>query len=160
MTTTRRQAAHDTGEDIWTRVARAGEDGLLKQDAIGHHTPGQFERGKAWIKDSKCKSEKRAWVYHHGAYVVTLDPDKCSLYASDRLRSLYRQAVRIYECSLAVLPADAQQLPTVRLLSAQCQSIITAMAVLEAAGFSPVDAAKAPEAAAPTARRSRKAAAQ
>ncbi|WP_327075642.1 hypothetical protein OG196_43905 (plasmid) [Kitasatospora purpeofusca] len=143
MTTTRRQAAHDTGEDIWTRVAKAGEDGLLKQKAIGHNTQGQFERGKAWIKDTKCKSEKKAWVYHHGAYTVTLDPDKCTLYASDRLRSLYKQAVRIYDCSLAVLPPEAQKLPTVRLLTVQCQSIIAAMDVLEASGFSPETAVKA-----------------
>ncbi|MGY0060616.1 hypothetical protein ACWY4P_29435 [Streptomyces sp. LZ34] len=87
MATRRRQAAHDSGEDIWNRVEKAGEAGLLTEQATGRNTRGQFERGKAWIKENKCKSEKKGWVYHHGVYTITVDPYKCTLYATDRLRS-------------------------------------------------------------------------
>lgn len=160
MATRRRQAAHDSGEDIWNRVEKAGESGLLTEKAMGRNTRGQFERGKAWIKDNKCKSEKKGWVYHHGAYTITVDPYKCTLYATDRLRSLYRQAQRIYNCSIVILPAEAQELPTVRLLRTECENIFAAMALLEAAGFSPQAAVKTAEARPKTvgaSRRSRKA---
>ncbi|MFE2595778.1 hypothetical protein ACFXCZ_04620 [Streptomyces sp. NPDC059396] len=132
----RRQAAHDSGEDIWNRVTKAGEAGLSTERAMGRNTRGQFERGKGWIKDKKCKAEKRGWVYHHGTYIVTVDPDKCTMYATERLRSLYKQAERIYNCSILPLPPEAQKLPTVRLLRSQCESIFASMSVLESAGFS------------------------
>ena len=150
MTTTRRQAAHESGEDIWERVARAGEDGLEKEQAIGRNTQGQFERGKSWIRDAKCAAERKSFVRYHGHYTVTLDPDKCTAYAAERMQSLYRQAVRIYKCSLAELPPDAQELLTVTLLTKQLQSIFDAMDILKAAGFSPATAAKTATAAAAT----------
>ncbi|MFE4535659.1 hypothetical protein ACFRKB_11325 [Streptomyces scopuliridis] len=142
MATRRRQAAHDSGEDLWNRVEAAGEPGLATDEAMGSNTRGQFEYGKGWIKDKKCKAEKKCWVYHHGMYSVTVDPDKSTMYASERMRSLYRQARRIYDCSIAPLPPAAQKLPTVKLLRSQCESIFAAMSVLEAAGFSAETAVK------------------
>lgn len=141
MATTRRQAAHDSGEDIWNRVAAAGESGLSTDKAMGRNTRGQFERGKGWIRDKKCKADKKCFVRYRSRYAVTVDPDKCTMYASERLRSLYRQAQRIYKCSIEPLPPTAQALPTVRLLRSQLDSIFAAMSVLEAAGFSPDTAA-------------------
>ncbi|MER7793578.1 hypothetical protein [Streptomyces sp. NPDC097640] len=160
MATRRRQAAHDSGEDIWNRVEKAGEAGLLTEQAMGRNTRGQFERGKAWIKDYKCKSEKKGWTYHHGTYTVTVDHHKCTLYATERLQSLHQQAQRIYNCSIVILPPEEQELPTVRLLRGVCENIFTSMALLEAAGFSAQSAAKAIEASPKTtgtARRGRKA---
>ncbi|KOX05299.1 MULTISPECIES: hypothetical protein [Streptomyces] len=141
MTTTRRQAAHDSGEDIWGRVAKAGEDGLPPERAIGRNTRSQFERGKTWIRDVKCAAEKKSFVRYRGHYAVTLDPDKCTAYAAERLQSLYRQAVRIYKSSLKELPPESQELLTVTLLTKQLQSIFDAMDILKAAGFSPETAA-------------------
>lgn len=141
MTTTRRQAAHDSGEDIWERVARAGEDGLPRERAIGRNTKSQFERGKGWIRDVKCEAEKKSFVRYHDHYTVTLDPDKCTAYAAERMQSLYRQAVRIYKAALKELPPESQKLLTVTLLSKQLQSIFDGMEVLRAAGFSPKTAA-------------------
>lgn len=146
MVTGRRQAAHDSGEDIWNRVEKAGEAGLLTEQAVGRNTRSQFERGKAWIKDTKCKSEKKGFVRYHGAYTITVNDNKCTLYATDRLQSLHQQAQRIYNCSIVILPPEAQELPTVRLLRGVCENIFTSMALLEAAGFSPQAAAKAAEA--------------
>ncbi|MFI1825418.1 hypothetical protein ACH41E_03035 [Streptomyces sp. NPDC020412] len=136
MTTRRRQAAHDSGEDIWNRVAEAGEAGLLTEQAMGRNTRGQFERGKAWIKDKKCQAEKMGWVYHHGTYIVTNDPNDCTMYATERLRSLFKQTERVYKCAILPLPPEAQKLPTVRLLRSLCESIFASMSVLESAGFS------------------------
>ncbi|GAA2233309.1 hypothetical protein [Streptomyces nogalater] len=141
MTTTRRQAAHDSGEDIWSRVAKAGEEGLPPERAIGRNTRGQFERGKSWIRDVKCGAEKKSFVRYRGHYAVTLDPDKCTAYAAERLQSLYKQAVRIYKSSLKELPPESQELLTVTLLTKQLQSIFDAMDILKAAGFSPETAA-------------------
>lgn len=155
MTTTRRQAAHDSGEDIWERVAAAGEDGLGKDRAVGRNTESQFERGKSWIRDVKCGTEKKSFVRYHDHYTVTLDPDKCTAYAAERMRSLYRQAVRIYKCSLKELPPEAQGLLTVTLLTKELQSIFDAMKVLEAAGFSPKTAVGAVSNARPGAQRKR-----
>jgi hypothetical protein len=142
MMRTRRQPAHASGEDIWERVAAAGEDGLARDQAIGRNTKGQFERGKGWIRDVKCAAEKKSFVRYHDHYTVTTDADKCTAYAAERMQSLYRQAVRIYKCSLAELPPEAQQLLTVTLLTKQLQSIFDAMDILKAAGFSPATAAK------------------
>ncbi|MGW1054313.1 hypothetical protein [Streptomyces sp. NPDC002521] len=141
MTTTRRQAAHDSGEDIWKRVAKEGEDGLPPERAIGRNTRSQFERGKGWIRDVKCGAEKKSFVRYRGHYVVTVDHDKCTAYAAERMQSLYRQAVRIYKCALKELPPEAQELLTVTLLTKQLQSIFDAMDILKAAGFSPETAA-------------------
>ncbi|MFV0128617.1 hypothetical protein ACLGI4_13010 [Streptomyces sp. HMX112] len=141
MTTTRRQAAHDSGEDIWRRVAKAGEDGLPPERAIGRNTRSQFERGKGWIRDVKCGAENKSFVRYHGHYLVTDDADKCTAYAAERLQSLYKQAVRIYKSSLKELPPEAQELLTVTLLTKQLQSIFDAMDILKAAGFSPETAA-------------------
>ncbi|WP_416485267.1 hypothetical protein [Streptomyces sp. CL12] len=142
MATRRRQAAHDSGEDIWNRVEEAGEVGLPTRESMGNNTPAQFEHGKRWIKDKKCKAEKKCFVRYRGHYAVTLDADKCTMYATERMRSLYRQAERVFNCAIAPLPPAAQKLPSVKLVRSQCESIFAAMSVLEAAGFSAETAAK------------------
>ncbi|MEH0471902.1 hypothetical protein QA943_24230 [Streptomyces sp. B21-097] len=152
MTTTRRQAAHDSGEEIWGRVEKAGEDGLPPERATGRNTRSQFERGKSWIRDVKCEAEGKSFVRYRGHYMVTLDADKCTAYAADRMQSLYRQAVRIYKCSLKELPPESQELLTVTLLTKQLQSIFDAMDILKAAGFSPKTAAAKAKATTPTKR--------
>jgi hypothetical protein len=141
MTTTRRKPAHDSGEEIWDRVAKAGEDGLPRGKAIGHSTKSQFERGKGWIRDVKCGAEKKSFVRYEDHYTVTVDPDKCTAYAAERMQSLYRQAVRIYRSALKELPPESQKLLTVTLLSKQLQAIFDGMDILQAAGFSPKTAA-------------------
>ncbi|MFC8717032.1 hypothetical protein [Kitasatospora sp. NPDC057198] len=142
MATQRRQAAHDSGEDIWRRVARAGEDGLSREEAIGRNTSAQFERGKAWIRDYQCKNKKTGFVLVHGRYTATNDVDKCKLYAAARLRALNRQAVRIFQCSLAVLPPEAQNDLSVMLLIKACNDVFDAMQMMDRAGFSPQAAAE------------------
>ncbi|MEU6463632.1 hypothetical protein [Streptomyces sp. NPDC046976] len=143
MPTQRRQAAHDSGEDIWDRVAKAGEDGLPREDAIGRNTPAQFERGKAWIRDHQCANKKKGFVLVHGRYTATNNVDMCKLYASSRLTSLEKQAARIYKCSLANLPKEAQSDLTVMLLLKTCNDIFAALKFLKDAGFSPQAAAEA-----------------
>ncbi|WP_208614937.1 hypothetical protein, partial [Streptomyces caeruleatus] len=129
-------------------------------EAMGRNTRGQFERGKSWIRDVKCGAEKKSFVRYRGHYTVTVDADKCTAYAAERMQSLYRQAVRIYKCSLKELPPEAQELLTVTLLTKQLQSIFDAMDILKAAGFSPQTAAKAaatpPKKRSPATARSRK----
>ncbi|MFJ6519288.1 hypothetical protein ACIQJ4_13720 [Streptomyces filamentosus] len=142
MTTQRRQAAHDSGEDIWDRVVGAGEDGLERKDAIGHNTPAQFERGKAWIRDHQCGNKKTNFTLVHGRYAASNDVDKAKLYATTRLESLYRSAVRVYKCSLANLPPEAQSDLSIMLLTKTCKDIFAAMQFLEDAGFSAQSAAE------------------
>lgn len=143
MATQRRQAAHDTGEDIWTRVARAHEEGLDRAEAMGQNTPAQFARGKAWIRDHQCANKKTGFVLVHGRYVATNDIDMSKLYASLRLHSLERQATRIYRCCLANLPPEAHNDLAVMLLVKTCTDILAALKFLQDAGFSPQAAAEA-----------------
>ncbi|WP_411144905.1 hypothetical protein [Streptomyces sp. x-80] len=142
MATQRRQAAHDSGEDIWDRVVEAGEDGLEREDAIGRNTPSQFERGKAWIRDHQCANKKTNFTLVHGRYAASNDVDKAKLYATIRLESLYRSAVRVYKCSLANLPPEAQSDLSIMLLTKTCKDIFAAMQFLEEAGFSAQAAAE------------------
>ncbi|MEU9255481.1 hypothetical protein AB0D66_27000 [Streptomyces sp. NPDC048270] len=146
MATQRRQAAHDTGEDIWNRVAKAHDDGLSRTDAIGRNTPAQFERGKAWIRDHQCANKKTGFVLVHGRYIATNNTDMSKLYASLRLHSLEKQATRIYRCCLANLPPEAHNDLAVMLLVKTCNDILAALKFLEDAGFSPQAAAEAAQA--------------
>ncbi|MFF1285701.1 hypothetical protein ACFVY4_34105 [Streptomyces sp. NPDC058299] len=137
MVTQRRQAAHDTGEDIWNRVAEAGENGLPRAEAMGRNTPAQFEYGKTWIRDHQCANKKTGFVLVHGRYIATNDVDMSKLYASLRLHSLEKQAARIYKCCLAHLPPEAQNDLAVMLLVKTCKDVLAALKFLEDAGFSP-----------------------
>ncbi|MFQ6144427.1 hypothetical protein ACLMNJ_15305 [Streptomyces seoulensis] len=145
MVTQRRQAAHDTGEDIWNRIAQAGEDGLPRAEAMGQNTPAQFEYGKTWIRDHQCANKKTGFVLVHGHYITTNNVDMSKLYASLRLHSLEKQATRIYKCCLAHLPPEAQNDLAVKLLMKTCNDILAALQFLEDAGFSPRAAAEAAE---------------
>ncbi|MFB6814446.1 hypothetical protein ACFCV8_07865 [Streptomyces sp. NPDC056347] len=143
MTTTRRQAAHDSGEDIWNRVVGAGDGGLLREEAMGRNTPAQFERGKAWIRDYQCGNEKTGFVLVHSHYAATNNVDMNKLYASARLHSLYKSVVRVYKCALANLPPEAQSDLSIMVLLKTCDDIFRAMKFLDEAGFSADAAAKA-----------------
>ncbi|MEU7067679.1 hypothetical protein [Streptomyces sp. NPDC046161] len=136
MVTQRRQAAHDTGEDIWNRVVKAGEDGLGRAEAMGRNTPAQFEYGKTWIRDHQCANKKTGFVLVHGHYIATNNIDMSKLYASLRLHSLEKQATRIYKCCLADLPPEAQNDLAVMLLVKTCNDVLAALKFLEDAGFS------------------------
>ncbi|GAA2650807.1 hypothetical protein GCM10010425_74450 [Streptomyces spororaveus] len=160
MATQRRQAAHDSGEDIWNRVVDAGEDGLERKDAIGRNTSSQFERGKSWIRDHQCGNKKTNFTLVHGRYAATNDVDKAKLYAASRLESLHKAAVRVYKCSLANLPPEAQSDLSIMLLTKTCKDIFAAMQFLEEAGFSSqaaADIAKAKSKASTASARGRKA---
>ncbi|WP_330460601.1 hypothetical protein OIB37_29200 [Streptomyces sp. NBC_00820] len=111
--------------------------GLERKDAIGRNTGSQFERGKAWIRDHQCGNEKTNFTLVHGRYAATNDIDKAKLYAASRLESLHRAAVRVYKCSLANLPPEAQSDLSIMLLTKTCKDIVAAMQFLEDAGFSP-----------------------
>ncbi|MEZ0092512.1 hypothetical protein [Streptacidiphilus sp. EB129] len=141
MATQRRQAAHDSGEDIWNRVVKAGDTGLPRQEAIGRNTDAQFERGKGWIRDFQCKNAKKGFVLVHGHYVATNNVDMCTLYAALRLHSLEHQAVRIRKCCLDNLPPEVQSDLPVMLLVKTCNDILAALKFLNDAGFSPQAAA-------------------
>jgi hypothetical protein len=143
MVTQRRQAAHDTGEDIWNRVAKAGENGLARAEAMGQNTPAQFEHGKTWIRDHQCANKKTGFVLVHGRYIATNNVDMNKLYAALRLHSLEKQATRIYKCCLTHLPPEAQNDLAVKLLVKTCNDILAALKFLEDAGFSPQAAAEA-----------------
>ncbi|GAA1964053.1 hypothetical protein [Kitasatospora viridis] len=136
MATTRRQAAHDSGEDIWDRVAEAGDVGLPREEAMGRNTPAQFERGKAWIRDHQCANKKTGFVLVHSHYAATNNVDMNKLYASIRLHSLYKSVERVYKCALANLPADAKSDLSIMVLLKTCDDIFAAMKFLEEAGFS------------------------
>ncbi|MFB7174480.1 hypothetical protein ACFCYM_27205 [Streptomyces sp. NPDC056254] len=146
MATQRRQAAHDTGEDIWNRVVRAREEGLDRAEAMGQNTPAQFERGKTWIRDHQCRNKKTGFVLVHGRYIATNDIDMSKLYASLRLHSLEKQATRIYRCCLANLPPEAHNDLAVMLLVKTCKDILAALKFLQDAGFSPQAAAETAQA--------------
>ncbi|MEV7777742.1 hypothetical protein [Kitasatospora sp. NPDC088351] len=136
MTTTRRQAAHDSGEDIWNRVAKAGDNGLPREEAIGENTTAQFERGKSWIRDHQCANKKTGFVLVHGRYAATNNVDMSKLYASIRLGSLFKATERVYKCALANLPPEAQSDLSVMVLMKTCRDIFAAMEFLKEAGFS------------------------
>ncbi|MGW0708940.1 hypothetical protein ACWD4G_23825 [Streptomyces sp. NPDC002643] len=143
MTTTRRQAAHDSGEDIWNRVVEAGDDGLPREEAMGQNTPAQFERGKTWIRDFQCANEKTGFVLVHSRYAATNNVDMNKLYVTMRLHSLYRSVRRVYKCALANLPPEAQSDLSIMVLLKTCDDIFRAMKFLEETGFSADAAAKA-----------------
>ncbi|WP_031075325.1 hypothetical protein [Streptomyces sp. NRRL WC-3742] len=143
MTTTRRRAAHDSGEDIWNRVIVAGDDGLPREEAMGELTPAQFEWGKAWIRDFQCGNEKTGFVLFQSRYAATNNVDMNKLYASARLHSLYKSVLRVYKCALANLPPEAESDLSIRVLLKTCDDIFRAMKFLEETGFSADAAAKA-----------------
>ncbi|MBP0453933.1 hypothetical protein J5Y04_30980 [Kitasatospora sp. RG8] len=143
MATTRRQAAHDSGQDIWNRVVKAGDDGLPREEAIGRNTPAQFERGKAWIRDYQCGNKKTGFVLVHSHYAVTNNVEMNKLYVTTRLDTLFKSVKRLYKCALANLPPDAKSDLSIMVLLKTCDDIFAAMKFLEEAGFSAQAAAEA-----------------
>ncbi|MGW3183802.1 hypothetical protein ACWDD9_31485 [Kitasatospora sp. NPDC001119] len=143
MTTTRRRAAHDSGEDIWNRVVVAGDNGLPRDEAMGPLTPAQFERGKGWIRDSQCGNEKTGFVLVHSRYAATNNVDMNKLYATLRLQSLYKSVERVYKCALVNLPTDAKSDLSIMVLLKTCDDIFRAMEFLKETGFSAQAAADA-----------------
>lgn len=70
-----RQTAHDSAEDIWNRVARAGDEGLPRVEAMGRYTSAQFERAKDWIRDCQPANTGK-FVLVDGRYMMTNGGDQ------------------------------------------------------------------------------------
>ncbi|MGW0708941.1 hypothetical protein ACWD4G_23830 [Streptomyces sp. NPDC002643] len=75
MARQRRREARDAGQEILGRVAKAGDSGLPREEAIGRLTLAEFERGKAWLRDHLPPSTKKI-VRQNGRYTVTSAEDE------------------------------------------------------------------------------------
>jgi len=124
---------------VWEVVAQAGETGLRSSEILErqHLTRGQFENGKAHIRDYKAVDEGASFVYDGDVYVVTRDPGRCALALTIRLSSIDKQLRRLHDSICRPLGKDLDADPTLRYLDRQILAMLDNMAVMRQAGHSP-----------------------
>ncbi|KQV20825.1 MULTISPECIES: hypothetical protein [unclassified Kitasatospora] len=136
MTRTRRRAAHDTGEEIWERVVATGEEGASMEEAKGDLTEAQWNLGKRWIKDYKCKDEEMSFARFRDHYFAGNEQEKSLYNLSDIFKEIDHKLARARRSLLEYLPPEAIGTYRVQLAFAQVDGILDLLDPMEKAGYS------------------------
>ncbi|MFD8494262.1 hypothetical protein [Amycolatopsis sp. NPDC059657] len=126
-------------EKVWDAVEAAGEEGLRGPEICENANlkRGQFENGKAQVRDFMAKEKQKSFIYDGDRYATTRDTGRCALAVVIRVSSVDKQLRRIYDSICEPLGDAADQDPTLSYLKNQIKAMLGNMDVMRSAGFLP-----------------------